>query len=231
MFGKTRSTVYDQYKNYIRGDAKNGRPPSLSDEEIQTVIQYIHSLHTNSEFPVFPTFDDIQDFIIENFHKEIKDDTIRCIIERTLSDYFKTVDAKPIEVKRMAVQLSDIENNINTLADEITDVPMPFVFNLDEMGTQEWADAYKKRVIVPAGYRLNSAPYAIERGGKRISLTCCISPLGLVGKPQFAVPRTQGDISIFKYLPYDALQIIHTKSGYATSRSLEIYFNSILYQL
>ena len=57
------------------------------------------------------------------------------------------------------------------------------------------ANAYKKCVIVPAGYRLNSAPYVIERGGKPISLTCCISPLGLVRKPQFSVPRTHGVIS------------------------------------
>lgn len=124
----------------------------------------------------------------------------------------------------MEVQLNDIESNINILADEITDVPMSFVFNPDEMGAQEWADACKKRVIVLSGYRLNSAPYAVERGGKRVSLTCYMSPLGLIGKHQFAVPRTQGDIIIFKYLP---LQIIHTKSGICHHRSLEICFNTI----
>ena len=85
-------------------------------------------------------------------------------------DYFKTVDAKPVEIKRMEVQLKDIESNINSLANEISDVPMPFVFNLDEKGAQEWADACRKRVIVPSGYRLNSAPYAVERGGKRVPL-------------------------------------------------------------
>lgn len=99
LFGKYLSTVYNQYKNYIRGEGKNWRPPSLTEEEIETIIQYIQSLHTKTDYPVFPTFDDIQDFIIDNFLKNIKDDTIRCIIERTLGNYFETVDAKLNELK------------------------------------------------------------------------------------------------------------------------------------
>lgn len=56
---------------------------------MESLVQYIQSLHTNAEYPVFPTFDDIQDFIIDNFHNDIKDDTVRCIIEHTLGIILK----------------------------------------------------------------------------------------------------------------------------------------------
>lgn len=56
LFGKSRSNIYDQYKNYIKGEGINGRPPSLTDEEMESLVQYIQSLHTNAEYPVLMTF-------------------------------------------------------------------------------------------------------------------------------------------------------------------------------
>ena len=38
LFGKSRSTVYDQYKNYMRVEGINGRPPSLTQEEMEYLV-------------------------------------------------------------------------------------------------------------------------------------------------------------------------------------------------
>lgn len=56
------------------------------------------------------------------------------------------------------MKLDNIENNINLFSEEITDIPLQFIFNLDEMGVQEWDDTGTKHLIVPSNYNLNSAP-------------------------------------------------------------------------
>lgn len=97
----------------------------------------------------------------------------------------------------MEVQLNDIEENLNSLAEETTDVPLPFVFNLDEMGAQDWADACKKRVIVPSGYKLNSAPYGVERGDKPISFNMLHITRRIGWKTSICSPK---DTRRYKYI-------------------------------
>ena len=228
VFGATRSTVFDQYQNYIRGNAKNGCPSVLNEDEVQQIISFIIMCHTNQDQTISPTFDDIDNFISQYFNKTIKRDTLENIVVNQLRELFSTRAGRPMEIDRLQLKTVDIENNINQLRSIIKDVPTPFVMNLDEMGEQDFADAEIKRVIVPQNYPDSSAPYAINRNGDRSTVLVCINSLGVVGTPLFAVKRCFGDLEVYMHLPMDSLQIIHTKKGYINTRAFENYFKTNL---
>lgn len=49
VLGPTRSTVFNQYQNYIRGNAKNGPSSVLNQDEVQQIISFITICHTNQD--------------------------------------------------------------------------------------------------------------------------------------------------------------------------------------
>lgn len=227
IFGVSRSTIFDQLKNYMRGDAKNGRPSLLTNDELYQMITFIQGCHINEAYPIYPSFLDIQDYIYQQFRKDIKYDTLYHIITCQLKDLFTTRNAQPMEQLRMEVPTELIEQNINQLRQEIEGVPLEFIMNLDEMGQQDFADAETKTVIVPHGYEDSFAPYPIERKGDRSTVLVCINDLGIVGRPLFAVKRTYGDLEIYKKLPLNSLEVVHTKKGYINTRSFELFIRNI----
>lgn len=64
---------------------KNGRKCKFTDEQLQLVTQKILSYHTNPWFSLYPGFDDVEEFIIDNFNIQIKRDTLRQIINLKLN--------------------------------------------------------------------------------------------------------------------------------------------------
>lgn len=127
----------------------------------------------------------------------------------------------------MESNIEDIEENLNKLKQLIDDTPARFIFNLDEVGHNDFSDAEEKRVIVPFDYEAWVAPYAVARKGKRSSCLVCISPYGIFGKPQIVVSRVTFDSNMYQYIPYDAFQIVHTKSGFVNSDSFLHYMQTI----
>lgn len=227
IFGVTRSTIFDQLKNYIRGNSVNGRPPVLTDDEVFDLISYIQNCHINNEYAIYPSFQDIQDYIYEQFHKDIRYNTLYNLITYELSDIFETRKAKPMEMARMEVPTNLIEENINQLRREIEGIPLEFIMNLDEMGQQEFEDAEVKTVIVPKGFKDSFAPYPIERKGDRSTVLATINDLGVFGRPLFAVKRTFGDLEVYRKLPLNSLEIVHTKKGYVNTRAFQLYIKTI----
>ena len=45
-----------------------------------------------------------------------------------------------------------------------------FIFNLDEVGHLNFADAEEKRIIVPVEYEYITTPYPVPRKGKKVFL-------------------------------------------------------------
>ena len=76
VFGVSWSTIFDQLKNYMQGDAKNGRPSLLANDKLYQMISIIQSCHTNEAYPIYPSFLDIQDYIYQQFWKDIKYDKL-----------------------------------------------------------------------------------------------------------------------------------------------------------
>ena len=51
----------------MRGDAKNGRPSLLTNDELLQMISFIQGCHINEGYPIYPSFLDIQDYIYQQF--------------------------------------------------------------------------------------------------------------------------------------------------------------------
>ena len=119
VFNENKFAVRNQHYKYLYGKNKNGRPSKLNDEQIKKVIQKIYSYHTNPGYSIFPGFDDIEEFILNEFNIQIKRDTLRHIINLKLSNIFKTVIGKPMDSKRIEANILSIDINLNILSELI----------------------------------------------------------------------------------------------------------------
>lgn len=151
---------------------------------------------------------------------------LRNIIRNNLANDFRTVTGKSMDYNRLIVDLKDIEQNLYDLNQKIMGVPTGFLFNLDEIGCEEFADAQDVKVIVPKKYRGNSAPYGVNRR-KRNSVLVCISADGLDCIPQITIRRATIENEIYEYIPKDKVQIVNTKKGFITTKSFLLWLNEI----
>ena len=225
LFNESKHTIWDQYNNFIAGDRPDGRPTSLTENEQQDVCQYIMSLHSHTN-PVYPTYSDISFYITNKFNKIILDDTLRHIIKNKFGHLFKIIEAKAQEEGRFYVCPLDIEGNVNQLSQAIYGVPPDFVFNLDEVGCHDFADAHDKYVIAPINYSERTTNYPITRQGKRCSAIVCISLNGLACPPQITVPRVTIDSEIFRYIPANSFQISTSNSGFVNTETFSYWLKS-----
>jgi precorrin-2 methylase len=74
-------------------------------------------------------------------------DTLRYIC-RTLPGV-KTIAGVPMEAERVAADEATITAFSDELEGMIEDVPAVMIFNIDESGYSEWADAHEVRILVP----------------------------------------------------------------------------------
>lgn len=122
--------------------------------------------------------------------------------------------------------LEELEINLEDLKNIINSLPIPFIFNLDEFGQQDYADPIEKTVLIPITYQKNTINCTVNRSGKRASCLACISPLGIFAKSQIAVSRVTVDSEIFSRIPKDSIQIVNAISGYINTYSFIYWMES-----
>ena len=224
IFGKSKFSVRDMYNNFIRGPARDGRTCSLNDNEMNQVELYIKSLHLAQPCPSYPSYLDIALYISEKFGKNLLMDTLRKLICEKFRYKFKSCIGVPYESDRLETSITDVEQNLNILYEKINGIPLPFIFNIDEVGEQRYTDACEKYVIVPWSYDKLTVPIPVERDGRRSSVLVCISPNGQTCPPQYAITRTTIDSELFRYIPPDQIQLVHTDSGFINTKSMIYWF-------
>ena len=131
LFGVSKQSVNNQYLKLQKVILPDGRPPSLTDEEISIIEQEIERLHLTPGSPIYPSYYDIFDFINLKFNKSIQLDTLRHILKNKLGDKFKICLGIALEVDRSDVLIEDIEQNLMELKEKIN-------------GYSDYADARKK---------------------------------------------------------------------------------------
>jgi hypothetical protein len=68
-----------------------------------------------------------------------------------------------MEESRLAVSPDDIEAYFHRLVAIPDETPAHFVFNVDEMGYQEWADREEKTCYAPSEYTGAEVPFPFPR--------------------------------------------------------------------
>jgi hypothetical protein len=101
-----------------------------------------------------------------------------------------------MEEKRMELAHEEVLDHIARLIGFVEGVPAHVVFNMDEMGHQDWDDRQKKMCIVSASHHGTRVYYPLSRVGKRITLIACIACDGLFLRPTVIVPRKTVDADL-----------------------------------
>lgn len=73
-----------------------------------------------------------------------------------------------------------------------------FIFNLDEVGVQDFHDAPQQYVIKRRNYNKPTASYSVERNGKRITALACITTNADWILPLIIINRTTHDSKLYK---------------------------------
>jgi hypothetical protein len=108
-------------------------------------------------------------------------------------DRLRPVEAAPMELERTTVTHEAIVSYLAHLSQIVEDVPPEFIFNMDEMGHQDYADAMKVTVFIPADDPRDVVPLPVSRAGKRITLVATICADGTYIRPLVIIPRKTVD--------------------------------------
>jgi hypothetical protein len=102
-----------------------------------------------------------------------------------------------MEDKRTEVTEDTIYDFFRTVIEAIDGVPSHFVFNIDEMGHQDWANWGQQTCVVPVADHDDYVYMRVPCAGKRITLMACIAADGSSIKPQIIIPRKRSTMILF----------------------------------
>jgi hypothetical protein len=212
VLGLNRGTVYDHWKKFKRQRISHprGRPSILTAEQLTTLINFLMSSFQKNE-PV--TITEARRFVKDQFDIDIIPNTLHHVIAR--DGRVKSVPASPMEDTRMAVTMEQIQTYFQELDQALSGVPAHFVFNLDEMGHQSWADAKTKICYVPIELQATHISYPVSRKGKRITLIACIAADGSFMRPALVISRKTFDdeLLLLGYTP-EKVEIYDQQKAY-----------------
>jgi hypothetical protein len=144
LFGISKGAVRDheqEWKAHAATIGLIGRPPILSPDRLDNVTEYIKHNYAQHR-PV--TLTELQSFILSQYQIQITRDTLRHILSN--DSRIRPCPALPMDERRMEVTPEQILHYFEHLSDCLSGAPAHFVFNMDEMGHQYWADPKKRRV-------------------------------------------------------------------------------------
>ena len=211
IFNVNVGTVKDQESKYINGVLPEGRPPSFTDNELQKIFQYIDSNVDEKTI----TYDDLSDYVFCYLKKDVSKESLRYIINRNSSEHFKSVIGLPMDSKRIAVEPELIDECFCELEENISKVHPYFIFNLDEVGVQDFQDAPQQYVIKQRIYYKPTASYSVERNGKRITALACITTNADWIPPLITTNRSTHDSEHYSFIPSDIFMITNQSKNFS----------------
>ena len=222
IFQVKKSKIKKQETKYINGANPDGRPRALAKIEQDYMIEEIQKLHDKQ---IYPTYPQIADILYFKFNKIFKADTLRNYIQDHCP-MFSTCQGVPMEDLRIEAQENDIDSYYENLTEALLGIPPEFVYNVDEVGQDDYADAREIRVIVPSGYEKQTAPYPVTRKGKRATAVVCISQSGEWINPLFVVQRSTIDSEFRMFIPHRMFLLSHTETGYVNTATFKYWLDN-----
>jgi hypothetical protein len=168
LLGIDSKTALPQWKRFqLHGlwDAPTGRLSILTDGQLDQVIEFavkqfysmqpaasarlVRLIHSQSAIDVSP-------------------DTLRRALQRDQRS--RTCPGIPMEAQRVHVTPQALMEYFPIQRNTIDGVPIPFIWNMDEIGHFEWADSHPETVYVPSDSTVGQVPIPVDRAGERITL-------------------------------------------------------------
>jgi hypothetical protein len=214
---------YKEFQMYQDMLILPGRPSLLNETQLNDVIEFIMNAYTNRN-PI--TTKAIQGFIHDQFGLFIVNNTLHHMLSKL--DCLKSVVGLPMEEKRVSVKQEDIIHYFAYIIQHLNGTPAHFIFNMDEMGHQEFVDAGSKIVFVPSDYPNASIYYPVPRTGRRITLIAAIALDGSYIKPMMIISRKTIDDDLpLLGITAEKVVIVHQPKGFIETFIFERWFEEI----
>ena len=128
------------------------------------------------------------EYISENFNKTVSISWYRYFIEIHKDKIFECT-AYPQESSRLQLTKEAAMKHVKILEKYVAGTPDELVFNLDEVGCQQWADRKPKHCVVPIKCKGQRVEFEVQRKEKRITVITAISMAGDVLTPLLVTHR------------------------------------------
>jgi hypothetical protein len=198
MIGRILQVDRGTGKRHFRKDADHGdaefligRPSVLSVSEHEELV---HAIIARYEDRRPMSIGEVHFFLEDRFKKFIDRNTLWHLLRRDAR--IKTCRGIPIEEPRLNVTPEAIMAFLQHAMEVVQGVPARFVFNMDEMGHQDWTDRPETTCVVPSLHGDRQVYIPISRAGKRITLMACIALDDSAFKPEVIIPRKTVDIDL-----------------------------------
>lgn len=192
-----------------------GRQRLLTDEQETNVAQWITQ---KAEVHEQPTIRDILEYVEMTFQIPVTKGWFQKFLLLRNGEFIKT-KSSPQEESRLLITQEECEEYLKILQNHVQNTCSELLFNIDEVGTNPWADRYSKSVIIPAAMEGTRVQHGVNRGEKTTSCLACISAGGDAIMPLMVVHRATLDDEVTKDgLRIDEdVMIRNTASAYVTT--------------
>lgn len=230
IFGVSRGTVHNQIQRFRRetasgGPRPSGRPPVLSPEQMQLVIEKISTDYYNRELCTYPS---LSRWLEEEHGLSILPDTLGAIIRS--HQECQAVLAPVMEDKRCECSTEAIDEYFEEFARLANDRPASLICNLDEMGYLESQDRRKQVCIVPAGIDPRTVRIPVDRQKRRLTILQCVFADGTKVKPAVVLPRKTAERELLDIgiVPEHCL-LFYQENGFMTSDIFMSWADQVLF--
>ena len=198
----------------------NGRPFSLSKDQIQKLSEWIKSL----EEP--PQIRKVKTFIANEVGEELDNKTYKNALFKA---GLKTEFAEAIDADRYYCKPSSIEYYYSMLESyfHTYNIPCSFVFNVDEEGHDEYVDTKKKELLVVPQDNTKRLQFPVERKDEHTTFVACICADGTYLKPLIVVKRKTIEARILRTSLCGMIKIEHEETGYVNSEVFNAWINKV----
>jgi hypothetical protein len=189
---------------------KNGRPGLLNDEEIEMIVNWVNSRDVRAGY-LTPL--DILQKLADEARKFLEHDALTQILRR--DGRIRLVEAKPMEEDRMNVTDDQIMSYLDELRTTIDGTRAHFLFNMDEVGHQDWADRGEYHCYVAEHVHDEFVYVPVPRTGKRITVIACVAADGSYLRPSVIISRKTFEDEIVEYgLTPEKVEIYDQPKGF-----------------
>jgi hypothetical protein len=194
IFNINKGTVHRiRAQGIVDYETSIGHPTLLSPSDEDQVIEQIRTAFDGGS-PLSPK--QLREHVRETFAKRATRGWVWHFVRRHSED-LEHAKAYPQESGRMTVTKEIARTHVANLVNYVQDTPTELVFNIDEVGSQEWADRKPRRVIVPHQERRQRIQYSVPRSQKRISCIAGISMAGDTLMPLLVIHRKTIDEDVW----------------------------------
>ena len=222
FFGIHDFVVGDIIKRGDNGHEQRGRLPSINQTDLEDLRGWIETA-IQEHNPL--TLADAVEKLERLNHKTITKNALQKVL--TKASIAKTITANPEEPGRLAMSYLELVR-YTTQAAVLNDVPSENVFNIDETGIDERANAKAKKVLVDFNSAESSTKYPVPRGARHATLVACIAADGTATKPLVIIQRVtiRERLITEGWTPRKAM-IEHSESGYINKPIFLRWINNV----